>query len=495
MNIPSPIVALTALLLASPLALGVTIEDPYVDIQGDKMTGSLDMQGNAVIFNERRLTGTDDGRLLWAGVQVCQQADSLCRGEPGPPGPVGPQGPQGAIGPQGSVGPQGLTGPQGNVGPRGETGPVGPQGLTGPRGDTGATGPQGPVGPRGDQGPPGATGPAGPQGGEGPVGPRGLIWRGAWDSMRSYGPDDAVERAGSAYVATATTTEAPPGRGWELLAAAGAVGEPGPSGPQGERGPAGAEGPQGERGPIGEQGPRGNTGPSGTDGINCWDTNGDGLGDLLTEDTNGDGAVDVGDCKGDSSYSTKRFMDAAWLDSHAEFGEPRVFDAAADRLTFDSGTTMAARLFRTPIAVAGQFSAAAAVEFTLGWAPLTADADPGWFVCDEDTCLGIQTFDNSGGMVGFQAHRKGDWFGSETVDRLRANAFGQAELFTAQLRIGDDGAWGAAWGENGGSTRHLSGSFSRTLDVSQGLWFEAYRNDPEESYQVDFLHLSVSSEE
>ena len=49
----------------------------------------------------------------------------------------------------------------------------------------------------------------------------------------------------------------------------------------------------------GDDGDDGNPGPAGTDGsdgINCWDLNGNGVGDLPEEDLNGDGVVDVLDC-------------------------------------------------------------------------------------------------------------------------------------------------------------------------------------------------------
>jgi hypothetical protein len=54
-------------------------------------------------------------------------------------------------------------------------------------------------------------------------------------------------------------------------------------------------GPQGPAGPIG---PVGLAGADGLNGINCWDLNGNGIGDLPTEDLNGDMVVDVNDCTG-----------------------------------------------------------------------------------------------------------------------------------------------------------------------------------------------------
>ncbi len=40
------------------------------------------------------------------------------------------------------------------------------------------------------------------------------------------------------------------------------------------------------------------SGSPGTDGVNCWDLNENGIGDILSEDINGDGFVDVLDCSG-----------------------------------------------------------------------------------------------------------------------------------------------------------------------------------------------------
>ena len=90
------------------------------------------------------------------------------------------------------------------------------------------------------------------------------------------------------------------------LALIGMVAFPGPVGEeglQGEQGPEGAEGPEGHEGPTGAAGATGPQGPPGTDGIdgidgvNCWDLNGNGIGDPV-EDINGDLTVDVNDCTG-----------------------------------------------------------------------------------------------------------------------------------------------------------------------------------------------------
>jgi len=86
-----------------------------------------------------------------------------------------------------------------------------------------------------------------------------------------------------------------------IIAAIGVVAIPGPEGPAGADGAAGAQGPKGDTGDDGDtgaQGPQGPQGPAGADGINCWDLNGNGVGDVATEDIDGDGDVDVDDCKG-----------------------------------------------------------------------------------------------------------------------------------------------------------------------------------------------------
>lgn len=108
----------------------------------------------------------------------------------------------------------------------------------------GSVGPQGPAGP---------AGPAGPQGEAGPAGPA--------------GPAGATGAQGPA-------------------------GETGPAGPAGPQGPAGLTGPAGPAGPTGPQGP---AGPGG--GLNCWDTNGNGITDP-SEDVNNDGFWDALDCRG-----------------------------------------------------------------------------------------------------------------------------------------------------------------------------------------------------
>lgn len=152
-------------------------------------------------------------------------------GADGAPGATGAQGETGLQGPQGPVGPQGPAGPQGDVGPQGPQGLTGPQGLVGTKGDTGAQGPQGLTGLQGPQGSPGE---------------RGLTWRGSWNSLDSYSPDEVVEFEGSAFVAVLpSSNSAPPSMDWQLLAARGAEGAQGLIGPAGQKGDTGAAGADG----------------------------------------------------------------------------------------------------------------------------------------------------------------------------------------------------------------------------------------------------------
>ncbi len=180
-------------------------------------------------------------------------------------------------------------------------------------GSSGSTGDTGPIGPQGAQG---ATGASGAKGDPGPVG---MVWRGLWNATTAYLANDAVEYAGSAYVALMpSTNSAPPSANWDLLAAVGAKGDPGAKGDtgikgdpgdsvvgvslnvsdpncpfggakftvgtqvsyacngatglkgdQGSQGAAGAVGAQGAQGPIGPQGTagvKGDTGPTGAAG-------------------------------------------------------------------------------------------------------------------------------------------------------------------------------------------------------------------------------------
>lgn len=127
----------------------------------------------------------------------------------------------------------GDRGPQGEQGLQGERGYSGPPGLDGQNGARGDRGPQGEPGPEGQaiQGGPGPTGDKGdrgPRGETGPQGPVGLNWRGTWVRARSYAVRDAVELDGSSYVAVAPSrNERPPGKGWNVLAAAAARAEGG----------------------------------------------------------------------------------------------------------------------------------------------------------------------------------------------------------------------------------------------------------------------------
>jgi len=76
---------------------------------------------------------------------------------------------------------------------------------------------------------------------------------------------------------------------------------PGATGPEGAQGVPGETGPTGSIGPQGLAGVNGSDGADGADGangINCWDLNGNGVGDVATEDIDNDGDVDVDDCTG-----------------------------------------------------------------------------------------------------------------------------------------------------------------------------------------------------
>lgn len=84
-----------------------------------------------------------------------------------------------------------------------------------------------PAGPPGPQGDPGATGATGPQG---PQGLRGLTWRGTWSASSNYVADDAVQSAGSAWLAKRANNNATPSESadWSLLAQKGDTGNQGP---------------------------------------------------------------------------------------------------------------------------------------------------------------------------------------------------------------------------------------------------------------------------
>lgn len=96
-------------------------------------------------------------------------------------------------------------------------------------------------------------------------------YRGVWNSGAYTGGDIVVYR-GSTWIATVavTATQAPGSDpAWELLAAAGASGGPGPAGPPGATGATGAAGPtgpQGNTGATGATGPAGATGATGSTG-------------------------------------------------------------------------------------------------------------------------------------------------------------------------------------------------------------------------------------
>lgn len=116
----------------------------------------------------------------------------------------------------------------------GSTGTTGPTGATGFQGPTGATGVQGNTGSTGATGLQGATGATGIAGPTGATGPTSFIFTGAWDSLVSYNPTDAVTYNGSFYFLPANNYSSwllgghpDAGYGWILLASKGATGASG----------------------------------------------------------------------------------------------------------------------------------------------------------------------------------------------------------------------------------------------------------------------------
>ncbi len=197
------------------------------------------------------------------------------------------KGGDGATGAQGSTGAVGATGPAGSMGPQG---PPGPAGAPGARGMSwrGSWSPLDTyfvddaveyggsaymaVAISTGTAPPSSTwqllAARGADGAPGPAGPKGLNWMGAWSPAVSYSAEDVVQLNGSSWVAVAPPILAlpPPDARWELLAAAGAVGPAGMDGAQGPAGPTGAQGPVGPAGPMGPAGPQGIPGGQGAAG-------------------------------------------------------------------------------------------------------------------------------------------------------------------------------------------------------------------------------------
>lgn len=125
----------------------------------------------------------------------------------------------------------------GSTGPAGAAGPPGSQGSTGSPGTTGSPGPSGSAGSPGSSGSPGPTGLTGSQG---------MVWRGPWQSLVSYGINDAVSNIGDSFIAIHNNlNDPPPSLNWQLVAQSGATGPTGPTGPPGIQG---APGPSGSGG-------------------------------------------------------------------------------------------------------------------------------------------------------------------------------------------------------------------------------------------------------
>lgn len=90
-----------------------------------------------------------DGPLDPPLSDICERANDVAEGTPGPSGPPGPPGVQG---PPGPMGPPGFNGLDGRNGTNGRNGAQGAPGAAGVPGEQGPVGPQGPPGPQGPQG-------------------------------------------------------------------------------------------------------------------------------------------------------------------------------------------------------------------------------------------------------------------------------------------------------------------------------------------------------
>ena len=183
-------------------------------------------------------------------------------------------------------------------------------GTDGTNGQDGAVGEQGPQGEQGATGPQGDVGPAGADGTDGTDGLNGIS---CWD-LNGNGIGDLEEDFNGDGDFNALDCQNLPGpQGlpcWDLNA--NGVGDleedfngdgnydaldcRGLQGPQGETGTAGRDGVDGINGIDGQDG------ADGLDGRDCWDFNGNGIGDA-EEDTNGDGVVDVLDCKYGAAFA------------------------------------------------------------------------------------------------------------------------------------------------------------------------------------------------
>jgi hypothetical protein len=113
---------------------------------------------------------------------------------------------------------------------------------------TSMVGPPGPAGSNGSDGQQGIQGDRGDTGPQGPPGQSVPNYRGSWDGMYNYYPNDVVEYSGSSYVnvnQVGSGSSTPPAGNpfyWQLLARAGYDGSPGGDGPQGQTGPMGPSG-------------------------------------------------------------------------------------------------------------------------------------------------------------------------------------------------------------------------------------------------------------
>ena len=67
------------------------------------------------------------------------------------------------------------------------------------------------------------------------------------------------------------------------------------------------------------------------------------------------------------------------------------------------------------------------------------------------------------------------------------------ELWQMRMRLTKQSTWGNVWAASKEGKGHQS-TYPHVLKPHNGLWLELYRDDPQESYQIKYIEVTISAE-
>ena len=179
------------------------------------------------------------------------------------------------------------------------------------------------------------------------------------------------------------------------------------------------------------------------------------------------------------------------LRSNAEFTSS--YSYATTGLTFNTDSTSYKRLFKLPLIPGAMLSryADVTVVITVGLKSSirSSDSDPKFLLSDGERGIGFDIRDETStkcrGMQGLM----GDTI---TGRRYFDGASGQSTTLSEEfvLTISPSQRWGSCYyGVDSGLISPIS--YSQNIYLDQGLWLEAYREDTNEKYIINYIIVEI----